>query len=226
MSSSGCFNCHVPEATLRTFPYECRPRIKYNIAPYTSSFDLSLCDFCYQYACDNSSFPLFGRDEYDAWDSLVFPEENTDNEFFGTQPLSEDDDSEPFYDTSNPGLMNNLVRQFDSMIDENAEDDDSEPFYDTSNPGLMNNLVRQFDSIPNEFEDIVGDTECIVCWNTEECSSHPVRYTLLRDFFVHPIIRDFLFCKECLSRVSNEDFSQVICTDDDDLLDNHIAPLF
>jgi hypothetical protein len=194
MSSSGCFNCHVPEATLRTFSYECRPRIKYNIAPYTSSFDLTLCDFCYQYACDNSFFPLVGRDECDAWDGLVFPEENFNDEFFGTQPL--------------------------------PEDDDSEPFYDTSNPELMNNLVHQFEAIPDEFEDIVDDPECIVCWNTEDCSVHSVRYTLLHNGVVHPIIRDFFFCKECLSRVSNEDFSQVICTDDDDLVDNHIAPLF
>lgn len=198
MSSSGCFNCHVPEATLRTFSYECRPRIKYNIAPYTSSFDLTLCDFCYQYACDNSPFPLFGRDHYDAWDGLVFPEENVD------------DNSESFYDTSNPELMNNIARQFDSIFGEDTEDDVSEHFED----------------IPDEFKDIVGDTECVVCWNTEDCSVHSVRYTLLYDDFVHPTVRDFLFCKECLSRVSTEDFSQVICTDDDDLLDNHIAPLF
>lgn len=209
MSSSGCFNCHVPEATLRTFSYECRPRIKYNIAPYTSSFDLTLCDFCYQYACDNSPFPLFGRDQYDAWDGLVFPEENVE-EFFGTQPIPEDYNSESFYDTSNPELMNNIARQFDSIFGEDTEDDVSEHFED----------------IPDEFKDIVGDTECVVCWNTEDCSVHSVRYTLLYDDFVHPTVRDFLFCNDCLTRVSTEDFSQVICTDDDDLLDNHIAPLF
>jgi hypothetical protein len=36
---------------------------------------INLCDFCYQYATDNSVFPLVGHDEEDALDGLVLPDE-------------------------------------------------------------------------------------------------------------------------------------------------------
>jgi hypothetical protein len=195
MTSSGCFNCHADEAVLRTFPYEHRPKAKYHRAPFMSEFGLPLCDFCYQYTCDNSHFPLVGRDEYDAWDGLVFPDENARDYFIGTQPLPEEDE-EP---------MGNLVRQFEELLDDDSGTEEDDCY---------------------SFEDIMDDPECIVCWNTEDCSVHSIRYTLLHRDFVHPVTRDFVFCKECLSRVSKEDFSRVICTDDDDLLDNHISPLF
>jgi hypothetical protein len=34
------------------------------------------------------------------------------------------------------------------------------------------------------------------------------------------------FCETCVERVKDEDFRNVVCTDLDDLVDNHIAKLF
>jgi len=71
---SGCKNCNNLNTTLRTFEYKCCPKAKYKLEPYNSSFNLSLCDYCYEYAMKNTNFPISGKDEYDAWDGLVFPE--------------------------------------------------------------------------------------------------------------------------------------------------------
>jgi hypothetical protein len=72
---SDCKNCNNI-GILREFEYKCCPKAKYKKDPYLSSFNISLCDYCYQYIMDNTEFPISGRDEYDALDGLVFPEEN------------------------------------------------------------------------------------------------------------------------------------------------------
>lgn len=89
---SGCKNCKNLNTTLRTFEYKCCPKAKYKQSPYISSFEISLCDFCYEYVIENTNFPISGKDEYDAWDGLVFPENH--NDIVKIQTNNEDDSEE------------------------------------------------------------------------------------------------------------------------------------
>jgi hypothetical protein len=84
-------------------------------------------------------------------------------------------------------------------------------------------------SLPQVHEDLFEEPEdglCDACGSDVECSVHSIQYTMILGDFLYPTFRDFVFCETCLEKISREDFARVICSDDDDLLDNHIAPLF
>jgi hypothetical protein len=156
MSDNTCFNCRSEQFSLCIFDFEYRPKRKYGKEPYLTLLHINLCDFCYQYAADNSFFPLIGHDEYDALDGLVLPEEVCPS------------------------------------------------------------------------ESVVSGTTCNACDEETTCTQVPIEHTLLdKDSgAVFPNTFVMSFCETCVERVKDEDFRNVVCTDLDDLVDNHIAKLF